>query len=394
MLFNFGALTRIFIRQLFHSKNTPYRLTSKRTKFLILFMFLFYIPIEISAWVGFLLDDFFFRGYRKQVIRKPVFIIGNARSGTTFIHRLMAKDTQNFTTMKTWEIVFAPSITQRKVLYGLSALDRILGGQVKKQLDSLEQRLLGQIETHKIGLKEPEEDEYLFMHVCSTAVTWTFFPIDEEVEPYFYFDIAVPEKRRQKDMLFYRQCLKRHIYFHGGNKQFLSKNPIFSGKIQSIKDSFPDAKFICVARDPISVVPSLVSYMATGFHLFCQLEEKYPYRDKILKLIDFYYQYPLEIFTRYLRNDSMVVNYDNLVDDPTGTVRDVYNRLDMSLDMKYLDTLKAETKKASKYKSNHDYSLQDMGLSRQEILSMFSKSYQDYQFDPLLEDEKENDGVI
>ncbi len=353
-------------------------------------MFLFYIPIEISAWIGFLLDDLFFRGYRRQAVRQPVFIIGNARSGTTFIHRLMAKDTHNFTTMNLWEIVFAPSVTQRKVIRGFSSLDRILGDPVRKLVNRWEQNLFGQIENHKIGLQEPEEDEYLFMHVCSSAVIWTFFPVDEEVEPYFYYDIEVPEKRRQKDMLFYRQCLQRHIYFHGGNKQFLSKNPIFSGKIQSLKDCFPDAKFIYMARSPLSVVPSLISYMATGFHLFCQMEEKYPYREKILKLIDFYYQYPSEVFTRYPTEDYMVVKYDDLVGDPTGTVKDVYSRLQMRLNLDYLNTLKAETSKARQYKSNHDYSMEDMGLSSQAILSMFSATCQNYQFDPFVEDEKEN----
>ena len=391
--FNFGALWRIFIKQLFHSKNTPYRLTSKRTRFLIIFMFLFYIPIEISAWIGFLLDDLFFRGYRSQAVRQPIFIIGNARSGTTFIHRLIAKDTHTFTTMKLWEIVFAPSVTQRKMFHAFSTLDQILGAPAKKSIDHWEQKLFGQIENHKIGLNEPEEDEYLFMHICSSAVTWTFFPIDEEVEPYFYYDTAVPEKRRKKDMLFYQQCLKRHIYFHGENKQFLSKNPIFSGKIQSLKDEFPDAKFIYMARDPMSVVPSLISYMSTGFHLFCQLEEKYPYQDKILKLILFYYQYPSEVFTQLQMEDYMVVNYDHLVTNPAGTVQDVYNRLDMNLSMDYLDLLKEETKKARRYKSNHDYSLQDMGLSSQAILSMYSASYQDYQFDSYVEDEEENDAI-
>ncbi len=393
MLFNFGALARILNKQLFHSKNTPYRLTSKRSKFLILFMFLFYIPIEISAWIGFLLDDIFFRGYRGQTVRQPIFIIGNARSGTTFIHRLIAKDTQNFTTMKLWEIVFAPSITQRKIIHLFSSFDWIFGGLVRKQVNRWEQTLFGQIENHKIGLQEPEEDEYLFMHVCSSAVIWTFFPIDEEVEPYFYYDTAVPDKRRQKDMLFYHQCLQRHIYFHGGNKQFLSKNPIFSGKIQSLKECFPDAKFIYMARSPMSVVPSLISYMATGFHLFCQLEEKYPYREKILKLIDYYYQYPSEVFTNYQREDFMVVNYDDLVGDPAGTVQDVYNRLQMRLNLDYLSTLIAETNKARKYKSSHDYSLEDIGLSSQEIQSMFSASYQNYQFESFFENEKENDVV-
>jgi hypothetical protein len=40
-----------------------------------------------SATMG--LDRVFFRGYRKQPIDRPIFIVGNPRSGTTFLHRLL-----------------------------------------------------------------------------------------------------------------------------------------------------------------------------------------------------------------------------------------------------------------------------------------------------------------
>ena len=39
-----------------------------------------------------LLDTILFSGYRRVVIREPLFIIGNFRGGTTLMYRLLAAD--------------------------------------------------------------------------------------------------------------------------------------------------------------------------------------------------------------------------------------------------------------------------------------------------------------
>ncbi len=49
----------------------------------------------------------------QQEIEAPVFIIGNFRSGSTLLQRLLAKDEEHLTAMTTLEIYIAPSITQR-----------------------------------------------------------------------------------------------------------------------------------------------------------------------------------------------------------------------------------------------------------------------------------------
>src|ERR1700735_2627167 len=62
------------------------------------------------------LDYVFFARHRKQVIDRPIFIIGNPRSGTTFLHRFLlgAGDMAAF---ELWEMLF-PAVTARKLLRG------------------------------------------------------------------------------------------------------------------------------------------------------------------------------------------------------------------------------------------------------------------------------------
>jgi len=60
---------------------------------------------QLMHWLGFLLDDIFFRGYRTIDIKKPVFIVGIPRSGTTLFQRVLARDIDNFTGYDLWELL-------------------------------------------------------------------------------------------------------------------------------------------------------------------------------------------------------------------------------------------------------------------------------------------------
>ena len=160
MLFNWRGFLRFTHTALFKTRGTPYHWTRKRFAWAIFFYIAFPL-LELCTWLGFLIDDLFYRGYRRQQIREPVFIIGNPRSGTTFLHRLMAQDKAQFSSMQTWEIYFAPSIAQREILGGLGVLDRLVGHPLYRLLRFLEVRCQEGLVTHKLALWETEEDEYL-----------------------------------------------------------------------------------------------------------------------------------------------------------------------------------------------------------------------------------------
>ena len=49
-------------------------------------------------------DDLLYPDWREQKIKAPLFIVGNARSGTTFAHRVLASSSSSFTYFRTWEV--------------------------------------------------------------------------------------------------------------------------------------------------------------------------------------------------------------------------------------------------------------------------------------------------
>ncbi len=88
--------------------------------------------LSIVSVICLALDRVFFPRFRDTQIEAPIFIVGNGRSGTTHIQRILSADGERFSYFKTWELLL-PSILQHKAVDLLEAFDRrILGGLVQR----------------------------------------------------------------------------------------------------------------------------------------------------------------------------------------------------------------------------------------------------------------------
>lgn len=341
---------------------------------------LLYVPAQVFNRFFFLLDDILYPKYRKQVVKQPVFIIGNPRSGTTFLHKLMYKDAQTFTSLTVWELLIAPSITQRKIIWGLIKLGKIVGYPLNRGLNRINRRINKDSSAHTINLDEAEEDEFLLVHSWSSEALWPLYPFKDELFPYFFFDRDIPTERKNKVNHFYKRMIQRHIYAHGGNKILLSKNPSHTAKIDSLLQTFPDAKFINLVRNPYEAMPSMLDYMSTGWKLFCDPLEPYPYKKEFFDVMNFYYLYPVE----YFKNKSGLckfIRYGDLVSNPAEIIEDLYPWMGLELTESYNLLVKSESEKASQYQSKHNYSIDEMGLSEDWIYREFDEVFSYYEFD-------------
>ncbi len=378
MYFDFPAFIRYNFKSFFMSKGKNYRLTFKRFLILIIWLIL-YIPNEIIYHFFLLLDEIIFPRYRKTEVIKPVFIIGNPRSGTTFLHRLMDKDKEHFTSFKVWELIFAPSITQRKLIWGVIAFAKLIGAPVKKVSTLLNKRIAKRTKTHTVRLDAAEEDDHILIHGWCSATLWALYPIPEEMLPYFFFDRDIPREKQDKVMKLYKNMLQRHLYAHGGNLTILSKNPDQSGKIASLLRFFPDARFINLARNPLETVPSMMDFMAAGWQVFCNPLEPYPHKQQFFEVMGFYYTYPMEFF-KDKPDTCYFIRYDDLIHDPEAMVSEVYEFLDIDPSEEFTALLQQEAEKSKQYKSEHVYSLEEMELNRDHIIESFSGVFDFYEF--------------
>jgi len=379
--FNFKDFARFTYKSLFKSGDTNYRLTPKRVGVLAL-AYPIYLLVELVVWLGFLLDEIFFRGYREERIRQLVFIVGNPRSGTTFLQRLLARDEATFNAMRTWEMLLAPSIITRKMVGAVSALDRRLGSLVHRLMGMLEESWQEDNVVHRIALRAPEEDEYLLVHIFSTLKIWLYAAMLDEAGQYTYFDSRMPEDEKERIMTFYTRCLQRHLYAHGvGDEHYLAKNPHFSPMVDTLYQYFPDVKIIYLARNPLDMIPSYISLKEREWQLLGDPVEEYGSREYILDMAQHWYRYPLERLERAPQDSYIVVDFHDLVNNARRTVIEIYDRFGIEMSPTFDQILQRATESARNHESEHEYTLEEMGLNREQIVTGFEDVFERFDFE-------------
>ncbi len=230
-----------------------------------------------------------------------MFILGNFRSGSTFLYRRLARDSEAFAAFSTREIYVTPSISQRKLWALARRLDARFGAPIQSSIHSFDDRVLEAVPYHRVGLSEPEEDEGLLFYRWASFFIWFFFPGSSRALPIVSFDRLIAPARRRSLMRFYRRCVQRHLYVHGPEKHFLSKNPVFTGKLRSLRCHFPDAKLVCLVRKPVALVPSMINWFSFAWSYFGDTTTRYLFPELIRDIAHYWYRYPLEVAADNLR---------------------------------------------------------------------------------------------
>lgn len=380
MMYNFRLFWRMAYRSFFKSKGTYGQLTPRRLGFILLF-YSVWPAWSVFTWLCFHLDDLIFPAYKKQPIEKPLFILGNFRSGSTFLHRLLSRDSDTFTSLRTWDIFLMPSITQRMMFRGMARIDRIFGSPLVKWLKNFDKRSLGQVRIHKISFFEPEEDENILLHAWSTFFVSLLFPFLDDLPPYQFFDDAIPAAEKKRIMGFYRSCLQRHLYATGGKYYFVAKNPAFSAKIETLMEFFPEARILYLARNPLDMLPSTISWLSYAWHVFSQPPEKYMYRDEVLALTKYWYYHPLEVLDKNPSPQHLIVNYEDLIRWPEQVIRGFYEQFGYSESTGLERIIEEAIDETRTHHSDHVYKLEEMGFTREEIAREFDDIFERFNFD-------------
>jgi len=380
MYFDFRTFFRFAYISFFKSGDTPAPLTVKRASSLILF-FTAYSALQLFNAICLFLDDVLFPDYKKIELKSPVFIVGNFRSGTTFIHRVMAMDEEQFFCFRAWEIIF-PAITQKKVLAFFGRIDGMLGHFFEKSINRFEVRFFRNFnKMHKAGLFYPEEDELLLVHIFSSYNLIFFFPFFDELKWSYRFDQDLGPKDRKRVMSFYESCVKRQAYLKGNRARLLSKNPGFSAKVDSLYEYFPGCKIIYMVRNPLDVIPSVENMALEIWNSFITVKTDRLFQEKVYETARYFYDYPLARLDRAPKDAYVVINYEDLVRTPSGAVKGAYERFGLELSQEFIRFLHEEDQKAKGYKSLHFYSLDRFYLTREQIVSDLRHIFDRFGFD-------------
>jgi len=380
MKYNFHLFWRSFYRSFFDSKNTTARLTRKRFFVLILF-YLVWPAGSLVHWFCFWLDDILFPAYKNQPIEKPLFILGNLRSGSTFLHRLLSRDTETFTSLTTWDIYLTPSVTQKKITQFVARLDtKFLNNTLHRLLYAFDHATLGKLKIHPISFFQPEEDENIHLHIWDGYFVTFLFPFMDEMPNYQHFDEALEPEHKHRIMRFYKSMLQRHMYATG-KKYFVAKNPASSAKIETLVEFFPDARILYLARNPLDMLPSTISWINYARRQFTDPVDGYHYIDEIVDMTQYWYRHPLQYLDSHPSPRHLIMKYDDLIQRPEHVIRAFYEQFGYPDKPGLPVIIDRAVKETLAYNSDHEYSYEEMGFTRQQIIDIYADIFKRFEFE-------------
>jgi len=357
----------------------PFRL--KRKLFLYA-VFLGLTLVSIASWIGLLLDHVFCPGFRKIEIREPVFIVGNGRSGTTHMHRLLAGDARRFGWFRTYEMLM-PSIVQRRALWLLAALDRrLLGGAVARRLRVAEDEAFEDVRgKHDWRLDGPEEDDFLLFNNWSSGSL--VFPFNyPELIAQLYGDRQSPAAKRRQ-LRFYAGLIRRQLHLYGPERIHCCKSPSFTLKIRALREVFPDARFVMMLRHPAESIPSLIDLMSWYWRGFGSPPELVAETAAALSEANVdNYRSMAELSLELPPDRHCLVDYDALCRDPKAVVEGIYARFGYAIDADFAAFLEREKAAAARFVSGHDYDPEGQGISRERLHRALAPLYERFGWAP------------
>lgn len=340
------------------------------------------LPVMLTwYWIGLLIDEIFFRGYRSVTIKAPVFIIGVPRSGTTALHETLAKDAQ-FTTMRVWECVLAPSVSHRFLLRGIVHADHKLGAPLMRFARWIHRRAVEPLTgAHPLKARAPEEDYLALLPHLSAFILIVVFPRWERLWRIGSGDALLSRAEQHRLMQRYRRVIQRHLYFHGpAAGRYLAKNASFATLAGCLSEAFPDARFIACLREPRTVVSSQLSSLLPALELLHGQRQTVYLQERMLNQLHRAYRSLLDTLPQSVQGRAVYLPLSAQRQNLAASVTTVYKNLALPLSAEFQAYLEQADLRARTHRSNHQHTLDGQGLNETVIHSRFGDIAEDFDF--------------
>ncbi|MBC2717694.1 MAG: sulfotransferase [Desulfobacteraceae bacterium] len=304
-----------------------------------------------------------FSEYKKQrpevfikTINPPIIILGLPRTGTTFLHRLLAQDPQN-RGLYFWELIRPiPPIEGKDFRKMLAKIEYNTYRHLSKQFDHI----------HVVKDNEYEECILLLTLTFQSAAYYMMAPV------YAYVKWCL-QADRLKGYEEYFQLLK--IYqSETPNKRLTLKAPAHTGSTNEIKRLIPDAMLIQTHRHPVDVCNSVNSLV---YSAHCNVVKRIDIRKTMECNLNFLAgDMQRNLFSRkYHAIDVHDIMYEEILSDPLGVVKKFYAKFEIELCRKTEEKMKSFINKNPQHKhGKHKYnSANDFGVTDAHIIERFEE---------------------
>ena len=283
----------------------------------------------------------------RYIPRAPIVVMGLPRTGTTFLHRLLALDPDN-RCPETHELLdpLSKRPLHKRVKYWDSKLNLM-----KRLVPHLEQ-------IHDLGAREAEEC-LLALSVDIPLLPPTFRHLVRHCVASGDF----PSLQRAYSL--YKRQLEFLASARGENKRWALKCPAHLPYVADLLKEFPDAHLVWTHRAPRESIPSLCSM----FRTFADMGERGPVDLEAIgrEQVSFWGA----ACDRALHVECCDVAYADLVKEPIEVVRRVYAACGLTVSPQFERAL-SEYLATRTRSSHHSYSLGEYGLDGDAVRARFS----------------------
>ena len=359
MYFNLGLFAKAEYLALFKT-----RFSIRRWAYVLFFTGLYWVMWLVVAF-GRMLDHILFPGFKRQPVRQPVFIVAPPRSGTTLTQKLMSLDSERFVYNRLYETIF-PAVSYQRLQHGLVWIDQHTGRCFARLIAWSERKWFGGWDDmHKMRFDQPEEDDGFFVYTFVTEAIYLLFLNVQELWEAGFQD-ALPRTKRAKLMAYYHSCLARQLYLNGSNKTMLSKATQSSGAVESLLEKFPDARFVTIIRHPYQSVASHVSVFYPVWRAHSpELPKDSPVSRAYALLAVRWFQHLFDFRNKVKPEQYYCIDFRDLTRDPMAAFEKMYAHFGWTMSDSYRARLASAVGSERNYRSKHEYTLEEFGLSKE-----------------------------
>jgi omega-hydroxy-beta-dihydromenaquinone-9 sulfotransferase len=256
--------------------------------------------------------------YRKTLDRAPLrkpplIILGHWRTGTTLLHEMLILDERH--TYPTTYQCFAPHHFLISEWWMTRLFHFIIPAH--RPMDNM-----------AAGFDRPQEDEFaLCMLGVPSTYWWLAFPNrPQQNAQYLDLQELTPKALGEWKRSFER--FLRRVNFKNPAKRLILKSPPHTCRLPVLLDLFPDALFVHIVRDPQVVIPSTVNmWKALSRSQGLQRTAYDGLEDHVFGTFDRMYERFEETRDRIDPRRFHEVRYEDLIADPVGEMRKLYEQL-------------------------------------------------------------------
>jgi Sulfotransferase family len=293
----------------------------------------------------------------RKPLKSPIIVLGLPRSGTTFLHRLLALDPAH-RAVPWWELARPlpdPGSDEQP--------DR--RRQVfQKKLRRLQKLTPDLDRKHYTRVDTPEECIWLLANTFFSPLFWALAPV------YGYLDWYKNQDRLQA--YYEYRLLLQVLQAADPTRRLVLKSSTHTGAIETLLQTIPGSLLIQTHRNPVETSASLASLF---YSLHSRMTDRLDVRRMTEAILSFHeHQIARNLEARDAHPGALFdVYYDRLVADPIGTVRDIYDHYGLAWSEEFAERLNYYLQHNPRGKhGTHLYAPEDFGQTGDAIAERFA----------------------